>query len=444
MILDPGLDLFPLTAAVLAAVTCGLLGNFLVLRRLSLMGDAISHAVLPGLVVGFLVTTSMNSTVMFVGAGLAGLVTVVLIELVKKLGRVEPGAAMGVVFTVMFALGVLLMEQAAARNVHLDADCLLYGQLETLVWFEAPPTLAELWSWRTAEAAPRQVKVLLATCGLSALFVLLFFKELRLAAFDPGLATAQGIHAGVMHYLLMVFVAAATVASFEAVGSILVIAMLVGPAAAARLLTDRLGVQVLLSVAAALICGVGGYTAATLVPALLDAGSVNAAGSMSVVAGLLVAAAACFSPSHGVVARAMRRRRLRRESALDDVLATLLRLREAGRDESSIEALKRRPAFDARQAVARAQQRGLVEPSASGVRLTDQGLKRARAVLRRHRLWEDFLVSDAGFRADHVHETAEQLEHLTVAPGGPAITDPHGKPIPAPPTEEVEGRKSGP
>ena len=414
----------------LAVVTCGLLGNFLVLRRQSLMGDAISHAVLPGLVVAFLVTSSRSPLLMFAGAAIAGVVTVVLIELVKKLGRVEPGAAMGVVFSVMFALGVLLIEKAAARHVDLDADCVLYGQLETLVWWQAPASLGGLWSWATLEAIPRQVWLLLIMAVAAGLFVVLLFKELRIASFDPGLATSQGIHAGAMHYALMVFVAAATVASFEAVGSILVIAMLIAPAATARLLTDRLGTQVGVSLVVAVFCGVGGYFAATLVPAAMGAPSVNAAGSMTVVAGGLVVAAAVFSPSHGLVARAVRRRRLGRASAVDDLLTTLYRRREAGQTPAPLDEIPGRTGFDPASALRDADRRGLVDTTGSGARLTDAGLERATAVLRRHRLWEDYLVTDAGLEADHVHDTAERLEHLAVEPDHGAEVDPHGRPIP--------------
>ncbi|MEM0914250.1 MAG: metal ABC transporter permease [Planctomycetota bacterium] len=432
MIFDLGLDLFPLTAAILAAVTCGLLGNFLVLRRQSLMGDAISHAVLPGLVVGFLVTSSTSSSLaVLAGAALAGVVAVVLIELVKKLGRVEPGAAMGVVFSVMFASGVLLLEQAAARNVHLDADCVLYGQLETLAWFEAPPTLAGLWSWSTVEAIPRQVWLLGAVGVVSLAFVAVLFKELRIAAFDPELATSQGIHAGFMHYALMVLVAAATVASFEAVGSILVVAMLIAPAAVARLTTDRLGSQLGVSLAAAVATAVLGYFGATAVPDLFGAGSVNAAGSMTVVAGGLVVAAALFSPTHGLVARSLRRRKLGRDTAIDDLLATLYRAGETGVDSLTVprlrDALLGRP-VPAALAVARRE--GLIADRGNGVGLTADGKHVAARLVRNHRLWERYLVDRAGVTPDHAHDPAERLEHLDVRPDLGPTTDPHGKPIP--------------
>ncbi len=415
---DPMLDLFPLAAAVLAAVVCALLGNFLVLRRLSLMGDAISHSVLPGLVIAFLLTTSRHPAAMFAGAALAGVATVVLVELVKKLGRVEPGAAMGVVFSVLFALGVLLMRQAAADQIDLDADCLLHGDLEGLHWYGAPESLSGLWSVETLEAAPRQVRVLIAMTLLATGFVGVFFKELRISAFDPALATAQGVHAGVMHYALMLFVAAATVASFEAVGSILVIAMLICPAATARLLTDRLGAQVLLSVLLACAAALIGYFGATLIPAQFDLDSVNAAGSIAVVSGALLAAAAVFSPSHGVLSAALRRRGVAREVALDDLLGAMYRDEESGAGLTA----------PGGAALALAKKRGLV--AASGNDLSETGRTRARELVRRHRLWERYLVDEAGYAADHVHETAEELEHTRLAPDSSATTDPHGRPIP--------------
>jgi manganese/zinc/iron transport system permease protein len=432
MTFDYGLDLFPLLAAAFASLTCALLGNFLVLRRQSLMGDALSHAVLPGIVVAFLVTSSRNPLLMLGGATIAGLVTVVLIELIKRIGRVEPGAAMGVVFSVMFALGVVLIEKAAASSVDLDAECVLYGQLETLVWFGAPTRFTDLWSWETVHAIPRQLILLVTIFMLAVLFVGLLFKELRIAAFDPEMATSQGISARAMHYLLMIFVAAATVASFEAVGSILVVALLIAPAAAARLLTDRLGWQIIVSLIAALICGIGGYFAATAIPAAVGADSVNAAGSIAVVAGLLVVSAALFSPSHGVIAKGVRRRQLGREATLDDLLATLFRREETPRAE---------PDTFAPGAAQLATAKELVNQTSAGLQLTSAGRQRAQTVLRKHRLWEDYLVAEAGIRADHVHETAEQLEHLGIQPDTDATTDPHGRPIPPPPDEPTNGSR---
>lgn len=444
-------DLLPLSAGLFAAVACGVLGNFLVLRRLSLMGDAISHSVMPGLVIAFLISGTRSPLPMFLGAAMAGLATVVLVELVKKLGRVESGAAMGVVFSVLFALGVLLMEQAAARHVDLDADCVLHGQLETLFWFP-PGNWSELLSISTLSLLPRQVTTLAAMMLASIVFVTLFFKELRIAAFDPALATTQGFHAGVLHYLLMVFVAAATVASFEAVGSILVIAMLICPAATARLLTDRLMPQVLASIVIAAASAVLGYMAATLIPAALGADAVSASGMMTVVAGALLAAAAVLAPRHGWLARWLRHRRIRLDVALDDLLAALFRAEErASRSGGAIRPTIRaiRPDVHAkgsqagaghpgvsptigsgRWAMGIALGRGWVTKSVDSVSLTPAGRQVAEAVVRRHRLWESYLVDEADVSPDRVHQQAEQFEHVPVRPPQNADTDPHGRRIP--------------
>ena len=428
---DAGLDLFPMLAAVLAAVGCGLLGNFLVLRRLSLMGDAISHSVLPGLVIAFLVASSRDPLAMFVGAAIAGVATVVLVELVKKLGRVEPGAAMGVVFSVLFALGVLLIERESVRQIDLDADCVLHGQLETLVWFGAPDSWREVFRADTLDAIPRQVVTLAIMVAAAFAFVGVLFKELRIAAFDPALATTQGFHAGVLHYVLMAFVAAATVASFEAVGSILVIAMLICPAATARLLTDRLFTQIACSVAVSVVAAIGGYVSATAVPAMWGLESVNAAGMMTVAAGVLLALAIVLSPSHGVLMRVVRRRRMAGSIAIDDLVGTLFRLREQGEVWASRGRLRELlPGMRLDRTLAGGCRRGLTRIDQGDAVLTESGIDAGRAIVRRHRLWETWLVDEAGMSPDHVHDTAERLEHLPPQPEVRATTDPHGKSIP--------------
>lgn len=418
MTLTPTGDLFPLLAAVLAAMCCGLLGNFLVLRKLSLMGDAMSHSVLPGLVIAFMLTGSRTAPVMFIGATLAGIATVVLVELIKRLGRVESGAAMGVVFSVLFALGVLLIERAA-RNTDLDADCVLHGQLESLVWWEGPASWSGVALGGLVEAAPPQIWTLVITCGLTIALVVALYKELRLAAFDPALATAQGFNATLLHYLLMVFVAGATVAAFEAVGSILVIAMLIVPAATARLLTDRLAPQLVASVVVAIAAAVLGYMGSIAVPHAFDKPEVNAAGSMAMMLGVLLSLAAFCGPRYGILATMIRRSRMSRRIELDDLLGRLYRQEEA----------KAAVVPSPQRAIKRARRRGLVSPD--GLALTDEGRARAASLVRRHRLWEAYLVDRAGLAADHVHDPAESLEHLPeTMPPETGATDPHGKPIP--------------
>ncbi|MEE2972454.1 MAG: metal ABC transporter permease [Planctomycetota bacterium] len=433
--LDPALDLFPLAASILAAITCGILGNFLLLRRESLMGDAISHGVLPGLVIGFLLTGDRSPVVMMFGATAAGVVTILLVSLIRRYGRVEPGAAMGVVFSVLFALGVLLIEQAAARQVDLDADCVLYGQLETLAWFDAPTSWAGTLSWSTIQATPRPVWTLAHAGLLARVFTIILFKELRLAVFDPGLAAALGFRPRLLGLATNVLVAVATVASFEAVGSILVIAMLICPAATARLLTDRLSSQIAWSVGVALLSTVIGYRAATIVPGWFDGDSVNAAGAMAVCSGGSLALVMLAAPRHGVLAGLVRRRKLERRVAIDDLITALWRNEEdAAESATPGNRTHARPrGFKAPRIVGAARRLGLVTGGLPEPRLTEQGRARATELMIRHRLWESYLVSEAGLAPDHVHDAAEQLEHVRLAPPRSGDRDPQGRPIPPKP-----------
>jgi manganese/zinc/iron transport system permease protein len=433
---DPALVAPQVLAAVLAACLCGLLGNFLVLRRMSMLGDAISHAILPGIVVSFLLLGTRSTPAMLAGALAAGVVSVLLIELVRRVARIEGGAAMGVVFSGMFALGVLLMERAA-RNVDLDAGCVLYGNLEGILWLSL-----ERWSDLLTPAAwadtPRQVVALGVMLALTAGLVAAFFKHLRLACFDPGLSDALGFPSWIVHTALAVMVAAAAVGAFEAVGSILVIAMLVCPAVTARQLTDRLITQVWLSLMISVVTALGGYALAVWGPRWVGwSASVSAPGMMSVLAGLLLVVAIIFSPGRGVVARWVRRRRLAVEMAREDVLAALYRRGEGASAWNDLIPAGRAGVRGASDALRRGQVTG--DPrNTESLALTESGATAAREVVRSHRLWETYLVHEAGQRPDHVHDAAMALEHLKDEQSGqrlsgqipPATTDPQKKPIP--------------
>lgn len=297
------LDGWIIAAGALCAVASALLGPFLVLRRMSMMGDAISHAVLPGLAVAFMLTDSRASMPMFIGAAVVGLLTAVMTEWIRGLGKVDEGASMGVVFTGLFALGLVLVVQAADK-VDLDPGCVLYGAIEL-----SPLDTARVGPWDV----PRVVLTLGTVAMLNLACVVLFYKELKITSFDPALATTLGINARLMHYLLMTLVAITAVASFEAVGNILVVAMLIVPAAAAYMLTDRLGVMLALSVAFGIASAVLGHVGAITVPAIFGYGSTTTAGMMALAAGVLFAFAALFAPRHGVVGKFIQRRRLSAE-----------------------------------------------------------------------------------------------------------------------------------
>lgn len=283
----------------LVAGSCSLLGCFLVLRRLSMLGDAISHAVLPGIVIAFMLTSSRNTLPMLLGAGTLGLLTAFLTDMLSRHGKLQSDAAMGVTFTWLFAIGVVLVTRFTA-HVDLDVDCVLYGEI-----LSAP---FNTWEWKGINMGPRAAWLAGAAFVANLLFVLLGFKQLKVCAFDPGLAASMGIQVVLWHYLLMAFVSVTTVASFESVGAILVVAMMIVPANTAYLLTDRLPRMLGLSVALGVVSAGLGY----LLAAWVD-GSI--AGAMAVVSGVLFVGAMLASPHHGLVSRWVARRRLRQALA---------------------------------------------------------------------------------------------------------------------------------
>jgi manganese/zinc/iron transport system permease protein len=296
------IDTWIVVIGALAAGACALLGNFLVLRKMSMMGDAISHAVLPGLAIAFLVTGARASLSMFIGAAIVGVLTAVFTQWISRFGKVDEGASMGIVFTTLFALGLLLIVQGA-DHVDLDPSCVLYGAIELtpldVVW---RPAL-----FGSYLEVPRAALVLAGVCLFNAVFVVAFFKELRISSFDAELATAMGIHSKLMHYLLMTLVAVTTVACFEAVGSIIVIAMLIVPAATAHLLTDRLWLMVVLSVLIAIASAVLGHLSALIVPGWFGFADTSTSGMMAVMAGLIFSTVMLFAPKYGVLPRLVRK-----------------------------------------------------------------------------------------------------------------------------------------
>lgn len=293
------LSLTPLLIGVFAAVACALPGNFLVLRRQALIGDAISHVVLPGIVVAFLLTGVVSAIPMMLGAAGAAILAVVLIEAIRRLGRIEPGAAMGVVFTTMFAAGVLLLEQSDTSSVHLDVEHALYGNLESLIWLDATGW-ASLLDPQALRGLPPELPRMAVTLLAVLAFTLLLWRPLKLATFDEGFARTLGIPTAALGLALVIVAAVAAVAAFDAVGSIIVIAMFICPPAAARMVTNRLESQVGWSVLFAVAAAVAGYVLAGYGPIWLGRqDAVSAAGMIATMSGVILALAALFGPCRG-------------------------------------------------------------------------------------------------------------------------------------------------
>ena len=300
------IDFPAILVAILTATTCGLLGNFLVLRRQALIGDAISHVALPGIVIGFLITGTVATLPLMLGAMGAAVISVGLIETIRRVGGLEIGASIGVVFTAMFAAGIVLLEQTDASNAHIEAEHALYGNLESTLWLGLS-SWTDLLTKDAYASMPRELGTITGvTLGISFLIVT-FFKELKITTFDPGLATSLGLPVRTISNVLIILVAVAAVAAFDAVGSILVIAMFICPAATARMLTDNLARQLWLSVAVGTVASIGGYILAAFGPqAFGSQKALSAAGMIAVIAGLLQLFTMIAAPRYGILTRFIR------------------------------------------------------------------------------------------------------------------------------------------
>lgn len=288
----------------LATAACGLIGNYLILRRMALVGDAISHSVLPGLAVAFLFSGSLHIGSMFAGAIAAGVLTTLLIEVIHTKSRVKSDAAIGITFCSLFALGVILINMFAGK-IHLDTECVLYGEISYVPLETSVKLLGG-----ALELGPRPVVTMAAVFLVVVGLIILLYKELLVCSFDPALAASLGIPPKVFHYSLMVVLSIVVVSAFESVGAILVIAMLILPGATSQLLSTRLPVVMFLSVGNALVSAVLGYHLGVWMRCSI-------AGAMVVAAAGLFLLAWFFSPGQGLVQRWRRAGRVDNELDAD-------------------------------------------------------------------------------------------------------------------------------
>ena len=436
---DWTVDGWIIVAGALCAVAASLLGNFLVLRRLSLMGDAISHSVLPGIAAAFLFSGTRGSVVVLIGAASMGLLTVWLTELIRKYGKVEESAAIGVVFTSLFAVGLIMMVRAGDK-IDLDPSCVLYGNLETIILDTVETPVG---------AVPRVVITISLVCMLNAICIAVFFKQWQVSTFDPLLSQAQGISPTLFHYVLASLVAVTCIASFEAVGNILVVAMLVVPAATAFLLCRRLETMILISIVVGSASAIAGHLLAITVPVAFGFRSVNSAAMMTVTSGLFLVLAVVASPKAGVLIRLLEQRTVARKIVGEDILALLYRQSEraihadtvANRDALPMRDIANQLKLSLKKLTSIASdlvREGWISMSQTSVALTSEGHRVAQNLIRSHRLWEQYLSVEVNASDARLHAQAESLEHFTNSSlrgkldveTGLSMLDPHGRNIP--------------
>jgi manganese/zinc/iron transport system permease protein len=353
--------------ASVVAVACALPGVFLVLRRMAMMSDAISHTVLLGIVIAFFITKSLTSPLLLLGAALMGVITVSLVELLNRTRLVREDAAIGLVFPAIFSIAVVMISRFAG-DVHLDTDAVLLGELVF-----APFNRLRVFG---LDIGPEALYTTGGILILNLLFIVLLYKELKLATFDPALAAALGFAPAVIHYALMTLVSLTAVGAFDAVGSVLVVAFMIAPPAAAYMLTDRLSRMLIYSALIGIFSAVSGYWVAHF----LDA---SIAGTMATMTGVSFLAAYLLAPERGLLAQARRRRAQRVEFALTMLtmhIAHHTATQEAERENQVgrlNEHLNWSPQFAA-EIVEVAEHNGLVQQKKGLLTLTESGLKRSQ------------------------------------------------------------------
>lgn len=403
-----------LVAAGLVGVMCGVLGCFIVLRNMSLIGDALSHAVLPGVVVAFLLV-GLSTVGFFVGAVVAGLIAAVAITWIQQNVRTKNDAAVGIVFTAMFSLGVMGISWIShGEGVHLDLKDFLFGNILGV-------SDADLW-------------LTFAVAAVVVSSVAVFYRYLFVTTFQSVVARVMGISVQTVHYFLMLLLSFSIVAALRTVGVILVVAMLITPASTALLIANRLKNVLWWSGFLGALAAVLGF----LVAVWLDT---TPGPAMCVVATLLYFGAVLFAPKRGLVRQIWQKWDLRRRIELEDVLKQALKL--DWNNDLNFQNLSEKSNLSDKQLKKhlihlKNQKLLKFEEKTGQISLDTGGVERAAKLVRAHRLWESFLATEMGLTESQVHAEADRLEHFLSDElvnevdehlGFPQ-TDPHGSPIP--------------
>lgn len=401
-----------LVASALVGIMCGILGCFIVLRNMALIGDALSHAILPGVVVAFIVGQGASTLGFFTGAVVAGLFTAIVITWLQRNVKTKNDAAIGIVFTAMFSLGVIGISYISRQpGTHLDLKDFLFGNVLGVTNDD-----------------------LTLTFGVTAyvlVSIVVFYRYLFITTFQPVIAQTMGISVSTMHYFLMLLLSFAVVAALQTVGVILVVAMLVTPASTALLLTNRLHFALMIAALFGFLSALMGLFFAILF-------ETTPGPAMAVTATGFYLLAAFFSPKKGLAFRFFQKRKLQNRIQLEDVLKVAFRQQQLG--PLTEEELLRNLGFSKTGLHAQLQilrSKNLIEKDR--LALTETGREEGRRLVRAHRLWETYLASEMGLTAEQIHDDADKYEHLLTDEIlddvdkvlGYPTTDPHGSPIPA-------------
>jgi len=402
-----------LIASSLVGIMCGTIGSFIVLRNMSLIGDALAHAILPGIFVAFILV-GYSTIGFFLGSVIAGLLTAVIITWIQHNVKTKNDAAIGIVFTAMFSIGVIgISKVSTGDGVHLDLKDFLFGTVLGI--------------------SNEDIYLTLAITIYSIISIIIFYRYLFITTFQPTIAQTMGISVKMIHYFLMLLLSFAVVSSLRAVGVILVVAMLITPASTALLLSDKLKNVIILS-------GFIGFLSAVLglILAISLGGGIAPGPTMCVTATFIYFMAVVFSPKKGLLTKFILRRKQRSKIEQEDIIKHLIKNRQGSITMASISAALELPIHSIKKHVKKLAIDGAVNQSGDQLMLSIKGNESGDSLVRAHRLWETYLVDEVGLEEGQIHTEAEKYEHFLTedvldevdARLGYPTKDPHGSPIP--------------
>ncbi|WP_207430557.1 iron chelate uptake ABC transporter family permease subunit [Sabulibacter ruber] len=385
---------FVTIGSVLLAASSAVVGCFTVLRKRALVGDAVAHAVLPGVCLAFILTGEKNPLILLLGSFLTGWLSLIIIDFISANSRIKEDTAIGLVLSVFFGIGILFLTsiQHSGNENQSGLDKFLFGSAAALVGQDLITFGA--------------VALLLLIC------VTLLYKEFKLLSFDPAYARTIGLPVRGLELLLTTLTVLAVVVGIQSVGVVLMSAMLITPAAAARFWTDRLGAMVIIAASMSAFCGATGAFVSFTAPAMPTGPWIVMLLSMLALLSFM------FAPKKGILARYLLQRRIRKQMARENILKTLFHLGEDTGEYShsyskkQIKQRRRQPLFQMKSSMQELRRKNLIRKGPEGWSLTEAGKKEAQRVVRLHRLWELYLTEYLQVASDHVHEDAETIEHV--------------------------------
>jgi ABC-type Mn2+/Zn2+ transport system permease subunit/Mn-dependent DtxR family transcriptional regulator len=398
-----------LVASITIGISCGLIGTYIMLRRLSLIGDALAHAVLPGVVISFMVAGKGQLT-LFIGAVISGIVTALLIGFVNRNSKIKEDTSIGIIFTGAFALGILLVSQL--KQVHIDLSSYLFGDV--------------------LGVSTGDIILSLIIMIVIMLSVILFYKQLLVTSFDPTMAVTIGISTTLVHYMLMGLLSMSIVAGLQSVGVVLLVAMLITPPATAYLLTDSLKKILFVSSVLGMVASVVGLF-------LSYHFNFSSGASIVLVAVAFFLIAFVLSPKEGLLIKYLKRKNAARTILIEDVIKLTYKHQNKLDRNTLINALSElltASKSTIEKTISLLNRQGLTKTQNGNLILTEDGTDYALSLIRSHRLWETYAEKEK--LAEQVHPDAEKYEHI-LSPeladeldeylGYPKF-DPHGEPIP--------------